>query len=58
MPFLVCVAAYFHYSTALGAFIMGSILAETVLIRRIEELIWPIRDIFAAVFFYFRRYVD
>ncbi|RDI44577.1 cation:proton antiporter domain-containing protein [Aquicella lusitana] len=49
--FLVCVAAYFHYSTALGAFIMGSILAETVLIRRIEELIWPIRDIFAAVFF-------
>lgn len=48
---LVCVAAYFHYSSALGAFIMGSILAETSLIRRIEELIQPIRDIFAAVFF-------
>jgi CPA2 family monovalent cation:H+ antiporter-2 len=49
--FLVSVAAYFHYSTALGAFIMGSILAETVLIKRIEQLIVPIRDIFGAVFF-------
>lgn len=49
--FLVCVAAKFHYSTALGAFIMGSILAETVLVHKIEELIRPIRDIFAAVFF-------
>jgi monovalent cation:H+ antiporter-2, CPA2 family len=49
--FLVCLAAYFHYSTALGAFIMGSILAETHLVQRIEQLIRPIRDIFAAVFF-------
>lgn len=49
--FLVCIAAAFHYSTALGAFIMGSILAETVLVHRIIELIRPIRDIFAAVFF-------
>lgn len=49
--FLVSVAAYFHYSTALGAFIMGSILAETVLVHRIEELIVPIRDIFGAIFF-------
>lgn len=49
--FLVAVAAYFHYSTALGAFIMGSILAETPQVPRIQELIKPIRDIFAAVFF-------
>lgn len=49
--FLVSVAAHFHYSTALGAFIMGSILAETPLIHRIERLIKPLRDIFAAVFF-------
>jgi len=49
--FLVCAAVYFQYSTALGAFIMGSILAETILIHRIEEVIMPIRDIFAAVFF-------
>ena len=49
--FLVTVANYFHYSTALGAFIMGSILAETVLVHRIEEAIVPIRDVFGAVFF-------
>jgi CPA2 family monovalent cation:H+ antiporter-2 len=48
---LVTIAAYFHYSTALGAFIMGSILAETPFVHRIETLIRPIRDIFAAVFF-------
>ena len=49
--FLVCLAAYFNYSSALGAFIMGSILAETLLVHRIEQLIRPIRNIFAAVFF-------
>lgn len=49
--FLVNVAAYYHYSVALGAFIMGSILAETSLVHRIAQLIRPIRDIFAAVFF-------
>ncbi len=48
---LVAVANYFHYSTALGAFIMGSILAETVLVHRIEAVIVPIRDVFGAVFF-------
>ena len=49
--FLACLASYFGYSTALGAFIMGSILAETTLIHHIEKLIRPIRDVFAAVFF-------
>lgn len=49
--FLVCLAAYFNYSTALGAFIMGSILAETSIVHRIEQLIRPLRNIFAAVFF-------
>jgi CPA2 family monovalent cation:H+ antiporter-2 len=48
---LVCVAAHFHYSTALGAFIMGSILAETPLVHRIAQLVEPVRNIFAAVFF-------
>ena len=48
---LVCIAAYFGYSTALGAFIMGSILAETDSIQFIEQYMRPIRDIFAAVFF-------
>lgn len=49
--FLVTIAAYFHYSTALGAFIMGSILAETSLIGNIKQFLRPVRDIFAAVFF-------
>ncbi len=48
---LVWCAAYFHYSTALGAFIMGAILAETKLVHNIEKVIQPIRNIFAAVFF-------
>lgn len=49
--FLVNIAAYFHYSIALGAFIMGSILAETISGTQISKLIKPVRDIFAAVFF-------
>ncbi len=48
---LVCLAQYFDYSVALGAFIMGSILAETHECERIESLVHPLRDIFAAVFF-------
>ncbi|GAA4459488.1 cation:proton antiporter [Nibrella saemangeumensis] len=39
------------FSSALGAFIMGSILAETVYGERIEHLLKPIRDLFGAVFF-------
>ncbi len=49
--FLSAIAVYFGYSAALGAFIMGSILAETPLVQKIAELTLPIRDIFAAVFF-------
>lgn len=48
---LAVIAAHFHYSTALGAFIMGSILAETPLVYRIKQLTNPLRDLFAAVFF-------
>jgi CPA2 family monovalent cation:H+ antiporter-2 len=48
---LVSASVYFDYSVALGAFIMGSILAETNEVERIDHLIQPIRDIFAAVFF-------
>lgn len=48
---LVNAAAEYHYSIALGAFIMGSILAETDESHRIENVIQPLRDIFAAVFF-------
>lgn len=48
---LVALAAHFHYSVALGAFIMGSILAESTEVKRIEHLVQPLRDIFGAVFF-------
>jgi len=48
---LVVFAANMHYSVALGAFIMGSILAESSESRRILERIQPLRDLFAAIFF-------
>jgi monovalent cation:H+ antiporter-2, CPA2 family len=48
---LVVLATYFGYSAALGAFIMGSILAETNIIHRIETLMKPLRDLFGAIFF-------
>ncbi|MES2855193.1 MAG: cation:proton antiporter, partial [Bdellovibrionota bacterium] len=48
---LAVAAAQFHYSMALGAFIMGSILNETREAERIERMIRPLRDVFAAVFF-------
>lgn len=48
---LVALASYYGYSVALGAFIMGSILAETTESHRIERLITPLKNTFAAVFF-------
>lgn len=48
---LVVAAAHFGYSAALGAFIMGSILAETTLIHKIENQMKPLRDLFGAIFF-------
>lgn len=48
---LVVIAVSFGYSAALGAFIMGSILAETKLIHEIEALMAPLKDIFGAIFF-------
>ncbi len=48
---LVVLAANFEYSSALGAFIMGSIIAESRIIQRIEHLMIPLRDLFGAIFF-------
>lgn len=48
---LVTLSAYFNYSVALGAFIMGSILAETSEAKKIEHLISPLKDVFGAIFF-------
>jgi CPA2 family monovalent cation:H+ antiporter-2 len=39
------------FSPALGAFIMGSILAETTKAEKIEHLISPVKDLFGAIFF-------
>ena len=39
------------YSVALGAFIIGAVIAEAREIHRIENLIEPVRDMFSAVFF-------
>lgn len=39
------------FSPALGAFFMGSILAETNDAEQIEHLVRPVKDLFAAIFF-------
>ncbi len=48
---MVYLAVYSGFSSALGAFIMGSILSETGVIHRIENVIKPLKDLFGAVFF-------
>lgn len=40
-----------NYSVALGAFIMGAIIAESNHLAKIERLINPLRDMFSAIFF-------
>jgi CPA2 family monovalent cation:H+ antiporter-2 len=52
----VCFAAAllalsFGYSVALGAFIAGSLVAESGHAARVERLITPVRDLFVAIFF-------
>src|SRR5688572_29579028 len=48
---MVMLAVEVGFSAALGAFIMGSILAETTQAERIESLIKSVKDLFAAIFF-------
>jgi CPA2 family monovalent cation:H+ antiporter-2 len=48
---MVILATTAGFSPALGAFIMGSILAETTYAEKIEHLLKPIKDLFGAVFF-------
>ena len=45
------VAAKLGFSVALGAFLVGAVMAESAQIHRIESLVEPIRDLFTAVFF-------
>lgn len=48
---MVVIAAHTGFSAAFGAFIMGSILAETLEAEHIEQLVKPVKDLFGAIFF-------
>jgi CPA2 family monovalent cation:H+ antiporter-2 len=48
---MVVLASNAGFSPALGAFIMGSIIAETTKAEWIEHLIKPVKNLFGAVFF-------
>ena len=48
---MVLTAEEAGFSSALGAFVMGSILAETVESHRIEKMMTPLKNVFAAIFF-------
>ena len=52
---LCCAMAVFStkvgFSSAFGAFIMGSILAETIEAENIEKLVEPVKNLFGAIFF-------
>jgi len=44
-------ATYLGYSDALGAFLIGAVIAESRQIHDIESLVEPVRDLFSAIFF-------
>lgn len=48
---MVVLATEAGFSAELGAFIMGSIIAETTSAERVEHLIKPVKNLFATVFF-------
>lgn len=48
---MVVAAAKAGFSTALGAFVMGAILAETIEADVIHRLVTPLKNLFSAVFF-------
>lgn len=48
---MVVAASAAGFSAAFGAFVMGSILAETVEAEAIEHLVSPVKNLFGAIFF-------
>ena len=48
---MVVIASLIGFSSALGAFLAGSIIAGTVMGEKIDHLIAPVKDLFGAVFF-------
>lgn len=49
--FMAVVSTQAGFSSAFGAFVMGSILAETIEAEKIEKVISPVKDLFGAIFF-------
>ncbi len=45
------IASMLDYSVALGAFLIGAVIAEARQIHQIEALAAPVRDMFSAIFF-------
>lgn len=48
---MVVVATQVGFSAELGAFIMGSIMAETTKAEKVEHVVKPVKDLFGAIFF-------
>ncbi|WNG39707.1 potassium transporter [Archangium violaceum] len=48
---IALLAQSFGYSVALGAFLAGSLVAESGKEKDVEHLVQPVRDVFAAIFF-------
>lgn len=48
---MVVFASAVGFSAAFGAFVMGSILSETVEAHKIEHLVAPVKNLFGAIFF-------
>jgi CPA2 family monovalent cation:H+ antiporter-2 len=48
---IALLAQAFGYSVALGAFLAGSLVAESGKEKEVEHLIQPVKDVFAAIFF-------
>ena len=48
---MVVLASKAGFSTALGAFVMGAILSETIEVEVIHRLVTPLKNLFGAIFF-------
>ena len=48
---MVMIATHAGFSAALGAFVMGSLLAETIASEKIVQVVQPVKDLFGAIFF-------
>ncbi len=48
---MVVLATQVGFSAELGAFVMGSIIAETTSAEKVEHVIKPVKDLFGSVFF-------